>query len=218
MGVVKEVLDMKERRSGHILQLWHLLFHPHPTADAATFPARGKAGASSGGFGEALNVKIRHLQHLAASVEVISLGNRTSQPVVTLNKLEQKLMQPAVDDLRHRPVPQAFQRRVGQLMRFGARAVIVGETVQIIDNVAVTEGQRAGHALVQDEVIGHIGGLVFGVIDPAVRAVRRDRAQQRFPLIIVHRGADIGDRGQEHVIFSHRRCARCCRRAQCKCR
>ncbi|MNL46291.1 hypothetical protein D3C87_1689920 [compost metagenome] len=49
--------------------------------------------------------------------------------------------------------------------------------------------------------MGDIRRLQFGIIDPAVGAVGRDRAQDRFPLHIVHRRADGGDRRQQYVVF-----------------
>jgi hypothetical protein len=45
MGVVKKMLSAQNMATQLILQPRHLLHHPHPTAYAATFPARGKAGA-----------------------------------------------------------------------------------------------------------------------------------------------------------------------------
>jgi hypothetical protein len=42
MGVVKKMLC--QQVCHFILHLQHLLHHPQPTANAATFPARGKDG------------------------------------------------------------------------------------------------------------------------------------------------------------------------------
>ena len=54
---------------------------------------------------------------------------------------------------------------------------------------------------VEDQIVGDVGRPVVGVVDPAIGAVRRDRAQDRFPLVVVERRADPGDRRQQHVIF-----------------
>jgi hypothetical protein len=45
MGVVRKMLKSLKMATQLILHLQHFPHHPHPTAYAATFPARGKAGA-----------------------------------------------------------------------------------------------------------------------------------------------------------------------------
>ncbi|MCY1223931.1 hypothetical protein D9M72_360710 [compost metagenome] len=86
-------------------------------------------------------------------------------------------------------------------MRLVSLAIFPFEIAEVAGDLFVAIGKRSRHAAVGDQEIGDIRWLQFRVIDPAIGTVRRDRAQDRFPLHIVHRRADGGDCRQEHVVF-----------------
>jgi hypothetical protein len=77
----------------------------------------------------------------------------------------------------------------------------MAEIDQRLRDLLVAGAQRARHLPVEDQVVGDAPGLVAVLVDPAVAAMRRDRAQDRRPLHAVDLAAHQLAVRQEHVVL-----------------
>jgi len=75
-------------------------------------------------------------------------------------------------------------------------AVSAGNRIQIAHNCFVAGGKRAGHLTAQDQQIGYQPWLQAFSVDPVIGGERGHRAQDRRPLEIVERTADVFVFGQ----------------------
>src|SRR3546814_4114121 len=72
---------------------------------------------------------------------------------------------------------------------------------QMLRHPLAAEGEAARHLRIEDQEFGDLERADLRAIEPAIGAVRRDRAQNRLPLHIVDRTADVRDRRQQQIIF-----------------
>ena len=113
-----------------------------------------------------------------------------------------ELVQPGLEDLVHAGCsraacePARAWRCAGALPAVGARDV-----VEMLDEVRVAARERARHLVVEDQQVGDQPRLQALAIDPVIGGERRDRAQDRGPLEIVERPADMLLRRQQQVIL-----------------
>ena len=63
------------------------------------------------------------------------------------------------------------------------------------------EGQATRKLAIEDQKFGDLQRADLRPVKPAIGAVRRHRTQDRFPLHIVDRAADMRDRRQQQIIF-----------------
>ena len=100
-----------------------------------------------------------------------------------------------------RRVLQPRADAAGLALRRPLPAVGAGDAVEILHQVLVAARERPRHLLVQDQQVGDQPRLEALAIDPVIGGERRDRAQDRRPLEIVERPADVLMRRQQQVIF-----------------
>ena len=133
--------------------------------------------------------------------EVVGGGDLAAQPVVAGDEIGEELVQARLEDGVHVAVGQAAQDVARQRLRAVDGAVEVAELDQRQHDLLVAGAQRARHLPVEDQIVGDAPGLVAVLVDPAVAAVGRDRAQDRRPLHAVDLAADDLVVGQQHVVF-----------------
>ncbi len=111
-------------------------------------------------------------------------------------------MQPALEDLVHAAVLEALVGIEGHLVAGIALLIERLQTGQCQVDPLIAEHQRARHFLAQDEELGDQPWPVVAVaVEPAVGAVRRDRAQDLCPLLHVEIAAHVGGLGQEDEVL-----------------
>src|ERR1700737_3590894 len=100
-------------------------------------------------------------------------------------------MDAVLEDLVHVAVLQAIADAAGMTLRGALAAIGDADLVEIAYQIAVTAGQRTRQRIVEDQEIRDQPRLQRLPIDPVVGGQRRDRAQDRGPLIIIERTADV---------------------------
>ena len=116
-----------------------------------------------------------------------------------LQEIHQVLVQAQLDDL----VGLAVVQPGVQLPRLplDLARVVVAEQLQRLEDEVHARMQRSRHVVAQDQQLGHAPRRDHVAVDLAIRLEARHRAQQRAPLVIVDRAADVGGGGQQGVVL-----------------
>ena len=108
-----------------------------------------------------------------------------AQAIVAGNELGQELVQTRLEDGAHVTFRQQAPGLVRDRLAAVAAAVEAAELVERRHDLLVAEMQRARHLLAQHQELGDEPRPVAAVvIEPAIGAVRRHRAQDRRPLLL----------------------------------
>ncbi len=79
--------------------------------------------------------------------------------------------------------------------------VLALDAVHRLRDLVEAGGERARHALLEDQQLRHLDRQDLVAVQAAVGFIGRHRAQQRGPLVVVERAADVLHRGQQHVVL-----------------
>ena len=141
---------------------------------------------------EALAPVLRRLSSASVlSLHQILLRDGRSEPVVVLDEIVDELVQSGLEDFLDATVLQPSPDRTRLALRVALAAIGAGDAVEILHKVLVAARKRARHFVLEHEQIGDQPGLDVLAIDPVIGGERRDRAQDRRPLVIVERAADL---------------------------
>ena len=86
-------------------------------------------------------------------------------------------------------------------LRGALTAIGDANLVKIADEIAVAARQRARQRFIEDQQVRDQPRFQRLAIDPVIGGQRRDRPQDRGPLIIIERAADMFFLGQQHMIL-----------------
>ena len=110
-------------------------------------------------------------------------------------------MQTLFEDAVDRLVGQIGVGIAHQRVAFAFAAMKPGKCRKITAQFGVAESEAARKAIVEDQELANATGIDPSRVEPAVGAVAGDRSQDRVPLPRIEAGPDIGQRGQEQVVF-----------------
>src|SRR5690349_503285 len=122
--------------------------------------------------------------------EVVSFGNFHPDAVIGCDKILQELMQSRLEDFIDVAAFQAVRDHARGYVAGLLGAVKLGQIAERGLDLHVTGAQRAGHLLIEDQILRDAPGLVVLLVDPAIAAMRGDRAQNGGPLEAVDLTAD----------------------------
>src|SRR5262249_25546071 len=121
----------------------------------------------------------------------ILLGDGGGEPVVVGDESADELVQPVLEYLLHAAVLEPRADRTREPLRRSLPAVGARHLIEVAHHVVVAAGERARHLRVEDQEIGDQPRLETLAIDPMIGGERRYRAQDRGPLEIIERAADM---------------------------
>ena len=106
-----------------------------------------------------------------------------------------------LENVIHVAVLEAVADAAGVALRGALAAIGDADLVEIAHEVAVAARQRARQRVVEDEEVSDQPGFQRLAIDPVIGRQRRHRAQDRGPLVVIQRAADMFLLRQQHVIL-----------------
>ena len=110
-------------------------------------------------------------------------------------------MHAVLEDIVHVAVLQAIADAAGVALGRTLAAIGDADLVEIAHQIAVTARQRSRQRVVEDQEIRDQPRFQGFPVDPVVGGQRRHRAQDRGPLIVIERAADMLFLGQQHVKY-----------------
>src|SRR5208282_2890608 len=134
-------------------------------------------------------------------LDEVKLGDLFAEQDRAIDELGQELMQAALEDLLNLAVAQPRMGLARQSVAFAALAIGIADRIELARDLVVATEERARHLGPEDQQLGDQPGLEPLLIDPMIAPERRDRLQDRLPLVIVERAAHAFVLRQQHVIF-----------------
>src|SRR5215216_5471322 len=103
-------------------------------------------------------------------------GDLAAQTIVAGDEFGEELVQARLEDGAHVAIDQQAAGLACQRLATVAVAIETAELVERRLDLLVAGMQRARHLPVEDQVVGYLPGLVAVLVDPAIAAVRGNRA------------------------------------------
>ena len=123
----------------------------------------------------------------------ILLRDRGTELIVVLDEVVDELVQSGLENLFDTAVLQAGAHGARLTLGVALAAIGIGDAIEILHEILVTARQRARHLVLEHEQVGDEPRLDVLAIDPVIGGQRRHRTQDRGPLKIVERAADLFD-------------------------
>src|ERR1700754_476142 len=115
----------------------------------------------------------------------ILLGDDIAQSIVVGDEFLNELVQTALEDIVHLAVFKPVSDTAGMSLCGSLAAVSDTNLIEILYKIAITARERTRQRIVQDQQVGDQPGLQGFAIDPMIGRERRDRTQDRCPLVEV---------------------------------
>src|SRR5690606_6460899 len=139
--------------------------------------------------------------HGCSLPQKVTSADLQSEPVVLIDMIAQKLMQPLPEDILDLAESEPRINLPRDPVTFVALPVFLTQPVETFLDFCGATDERARHLLAHDEELGNQPGLQALAIDSVVTAISGNGPQDGRPLVIVDAAADFGMFGQQHVIF-----------------
>src|SRR6185312_17339227 len=121
----------------------------------------------------------------------ILAGDDFAKPRVVGDEFLDELVHAMLEDVVHVAVLEAIADAAGMALRGALAAIGDADLIEIAYQIAVAACQRARQRVVEDQEVGDQPRFQGLAIDPVIGGERRDRAQDRGPLVIIERTADM---------------------------
>src|SRR5436305_489279 len=125
-----------------------------------------------------------------ASDQILPGDDFTKSRVIG-NELLDELVHAALENVIHVRMLQPVADTAGMALRRSLPPIGNPDLVEIADEIAIAARQRPRQRVVEDQEIRDQPWLQGLAIDPVIGGQRRDRAQDRGPLVEVERTADM---------------------------
>src|SRR5467141_2382154 len=179
-------------------------------ASTSFFPVSLKSRREWPGIGERKQRRpsdgyARRWRHLFVFVsnpsDQVLFGDDFTEPAVIRNEFLDEFMHAMLENIIHVAVLKAIADAAGVALRGALAAIGDADLIEIAHQIAVTAGQRTRQRIVEDQEVRDQPWFQGFAIDPMVGGQRRARAQDRGPLIIIERSADMLFLGQQHMVL-----------------
>src|SRR6185369_4632135 len=116
-------------------------------------------------------------------------GDDLTEPRVIRNEFLDEFMDAVLEDIVHMAVFKPVADAAGVALGGALAAIGDADLVEIAHEVAVAARERPRQRVVQDQEVGDQPRFQRLAVDPVIGGQRRNRAQDRGPLIVVQRAA-----------------------------
>src|SRR5690349_21352775 len=128
-------------------------------------------------------------------------GDDLTEPRVVRNEFLDEFMDAVLEDIVHMAVFKPVADAAGVALGGALAAIGDADLVEIAHEVAVATRERPRQRVVEDQEVGDQPRFQGLAVDPVISRQRRYRAQDRGPLVVVQRAADMFLLRQQHVIL-----------------
>jgi len=128
-------------------------------------------------------------------------GDQSTEAIVIRQKLTDEFMQAAPEYLIAAIVEQMRISRAREALRSPLMAMVLTDAVKIARDILITRNQRARHLPAYHKEVHHKPRFYAFAINPVIGCQRGYRAQDRRPLEIIERAANLFRLWQKNMIF-----------------